>query len=201
MAPSNHTHACTHTQARSFRSLCLPPRIQRGVSMETRTRQWSVFKPKVHPVGEGGSTEILQQTGRKSDDITQIKDVWKDFNNEIASHSLWRLETPKQWWKLRPSMPPSSRLRSATPAACRSPTWKTTAQETSLSSTATRRYPTHGRVHELPFKEGDSIAPPDAAMLAAVLLTRACGLGSQPYLRDAPVWHDLPSVSCIFCQK
>lgn len=43
--------------------------------METRTRQRSVFKPKVHPVGEGGSTEILQQTGRKSDDITQIKDV------------------------------------------------------------------------------------------------------------------------------
>lgn len=43
--------------------------------METRTRQWSVFKPKVHPIREGGSPKILQQTGRKLHYIIEIKDV------------------------------------------------------------------------------------------------------------------------------
>ena len=47
---------------------------------------------------------------------------------------------PKWWWKSRLSMPPSNRPRSATPAACRSPTWKTTAQGTSLSTTVMLRY-------------------------------------------------------------
>lgn len=39
------------------------PRLQRGVSMETRQRQRSVSEQKVHPGGEGGSAQILQQTG------------------------------------------------------------------------------------------------------------------------------------------
>lgn len=70
----------------------------------------------------------------------KLKMFQKHFDDKISTHSPWRHETPKQWWKLRPSMPLSSRLRSATPAACRSHTWKTTAQETSLSTTAIQRY-------------------------------------------------------------
>jgi len=41
--------------------------------METRKRQRSVSQPKVHPVGEGGGAEILQQAGCKQDDAADFK--------------------------------------------------------------------------------------------------------------------------------
>lgn len=123
------------------------PRVQRGVSMETRKRQRSVPEPKVHPVGEGGSAKILQQAGCK-----QL--IWNCvYGGKGQPYSgIWesticclclppsRPGIPRRWWKLRPSMPPSNRPRSATPAACRSPTWKTTAQGTSSSTTVMLRY-------------------------------------------------------------
>lgn len=48
--------------------------------METRTRQWSVSQPKVHPVREGGSAKILQQAGCKKDDTVQL--AFKTLNGD-----------------------------------------------------------------------------------------------------------------------
>lgn len=145
----SHLTTHTHKHASIFHCPLLSlslflPRVQRGVSMETRTRQWSVFKPKVHSVREGGSTEILQQAGCKWDKCSWASWCSKAIlENKIECSlvaSTSRLGIQKRWWKSRPSMLPSSRLRLATLAACKSPTWKTTAQGTSLSTTAMLRY-------------------------------------------------------------
>ena len=40
--------------------------------METRKRQRSVSQPKVHPVREGGSAEVLQQAGCESNDTADL---------------------------------------------------------------------------------------------------------------------------------
>lgn len=124
------------------------PRIQRRVSMETGTRQRSVSQPKVHPVREGRGTEIFQQAGRKlgfhcvfTDQLSLCEDActvcWCTIFTPASVH---RPGIPRPWWKLRPWTPPFSRPRSETPAACRSPTWKTTAHGTSLSTTVMLRY-------------------------------------------------------------
>ncbi len=156
-----------------------PLRVQRGVSMETRKRQRSVSQPKVHPVREGGSAKILQQAGCEWDDAANFKGCFQSlhfllvkagnaYKNMMLGLSrsccsclpLPRPEIPKRWWKLRPLTPPSNRPRLVTLAACRSPTWKTTAQGTSLSTTVMLRYTvTHRFAHTLvcftllPFKK------------------------------------------------
>lgn len=74
--PPNHTHTL-------FFFFFLPlPRIPRGVSMETRKRQWSVSQPKVHPVGEGGSPQVLQQAGCKQDHIDGVYLLSKANNTQ-----------------------------------------------------------------------------------------------------------------------
>lgn len=61
------------------------PRVPRGVSMETRTRQRSVSQPKVHPVWEGGSSEILQQAGCKRDDAVGFSKRYTAITQKLAA--------------------------------------------------------------------------------------------------------------------
>lgn len=42
------------------------PRLQRGVSMETRARQRPVPQPEIHPVRTRGGAQVFQQAGRKA---------------------------------------------------------------------------------------------------------------------------------------
>lgn len=56
--------------------------------METRKRQRSVSQPKVHPVGEGGSTQILQQAGCKQDDTVDVEGCLHEQNFTIVKVNI-----------------------------------------------------------------------------------------------------------------
>lgn len=55
--------------------------------METGKRQRSVSQPKVHPVGEGGSAEVLQQAGCKQDDAADSEGCLQEQHSSVVNAS------------------------------------------------------------------------------------------------------------------